>query len=53
MVVAIWFIVLLGGIVYLWGRGHRVGTAAFVLGFLALTLVAAVLVLQWGVTSGR
>lgn len=50
-VIAIWVIVLVGGTVYLWRRGHRVGTAAFVIGFLALTLLVPLLMLQWGVTS--
>lgn len=53
MVLAIWFIVLVGGTVYLWWRGHRVGTAAFVIGLLALTLVAPWLILHFGITSGR
>jgi hypothetical protein len=53
MVLAIWFIVLVGGTVYPWWRGHRVGTAAFVIGFLALMLVALALALQFRITSGR
>ncbi|HUY09287.1 MAG TPA: hypothetical protein VMW80_07525 [Candidatus Dormibacteraeota bacterium] len=53
VVLAIWFIVLVGGTVYLWHRGHRVGTAAFTIGFLALTVAALALLLQFRVTSGR
>lgn len=52
-VIAIWVIVLVGGSAYLWWQGHRLGTAAFLIGFLAVTLVAGWASLQWGIASGH